>query len=167
MFADRVTERELIVVGAVYDFRNDMKQGYGSLNIVNVNGHTEPAKIAAFVKAIDDLPGTLPESAIANMSSLGSSFRSGPPSAPSERSPLGAHAERAPAANNEHHSGPSAHWADSRSTVARCSRRRAPTRNDSRSAVQLGARAQRSMVLSSVSNQTGLQRMAAASIANC
>ena len=103
MFADRVTERELIVVGAVYDFRNDMKQGYGSLNIVNVNGHTEPAKIAAFVKAIDDLPGTLPESAIANMSSLGSSFRSGPPSAPSatERSPLGAHAERAPAANNE------------------------------------------------------------------
>ena len=42
----------MIVVGAVYDLRNEMKRGNGSVNIVNVNGHTEPAKIAAFLKAL-------------------------------------------------------------------------------------------------------------------
>jgi len=53
-FAERVAARELIVVGAVYDFRNDMRQGYGSVNIVNVNGHTEGAKVAAFARALDE-----------------------------------------------------------------------------------------------------------------
>ena len=34
------------VVGAVYDFTNEMGQGAGKLNIVNVNGETNPARIA-------------------------------------------------------------------------------------------------------------------------
>ncbi len=36
----------LTVMGAVYDFRNEMKQGQGKLNVINVNGETDPAKIA-------------------------------------------------------------------------------------------------------------------------
>ena len=35
----------LAVVGAVYDFRNDYKQGHGKLVIVNANGETDQAKI--------------------------------------------------------------------------------------------------------------------------
>jgi len=31
-----------------------MRQGYGSVNIVNVNGHTEGAKVAAFARALDE-----------------------------------------------------------------------------------------------------------------
>lgn len=38
---------KLTVVGAVYDFRNDLGQGQGKLVIINVNGETDPAKIAA------------------------------------------------------------------------------------------------------------------------
>lgn len=33
------------MIGAVYDFANDMKQGAGKLNIINVNGQTDAAKI--------------------------------------------------------------------------------------------------------------------------
>ena len=36
---------ELLIVGAVYDFSDDMKQGAGNLNIINMNGETDPAKI--------------------------------------------------------------------------------------------------------------------------
>lgn len=44
-FAEEVKEGHLTVVGAVFDFSNDMKQGAGKLNIVNVNGETDPAKL--------------------------------------------------------------------------------------------------------------------------
>lgn len=44
-FADKVKSGELVIVGAVYDFADDMKQGSGSLNIINMNGETDPAKI--------------------------------------------------------------------------------------------------------------------------
>ncbi|NTV96999.1 MAG: carbonic anhydrase [Thiobacillus sp.] len=44
---EEVIVGKLTVVGAVYDFRNDLKQGQGKLVIVNVNGETDPAKIAA------------------------------------------------------------------------------------------------------------------------
>jgi len=44
-FADKVKKGELLVVGAVYDFADDMKQGAGNLNIININGETDPAKI--------------------------------------------------------------------------------------------------------------------------
>lgn len=44
-FADKVKNGELLIVGAVYDFADDMKQGAGNLNIVNMNGETDPARI--------------------------------------------------------------------------------------------------------------------------
>jgi carbonic anhydrase len=46
-FADKVEGGQLLVVGAVYDFADDMKEGAGKLNIINVNGATDAAKIAA------------------------------------------------------------------------------------------------------------------------
>ncbi len=42
-FAGKVKNNELLVVGAVYDFADDMKQGSGNLNIININGETDPA----------------------------------------------------------------------------------------------------------------------------
>jgi len=44
-FADKVKNRELLVVGAVYDFADDMKKGAGKLNIINMNGETDQAKL--------------------------------------------------------------------------------------------------------------------------
>jgi len=44
-WADKVKAGELLVVGAVYDFADDMKQGAGKLNIININGETDPAKL--------------------------------------------------------------------------------------------------------------------------
>ncbi len=44
-FADKVKNRELLVVGAVYDFADDMKKGAGRLNIINMNGETDQAKL--------------------------------------------------------------------------------------------------------------------------
>lgn len=44
-FADKVKSGELLIVGAVYDFADDMKQGAGNLNIINMNGETDQAKI--------------------------------------------------------------------------------------------------------------------------
>ena len=51
-FAKDVQGGQLTVVGAVYDFRNDLLQGAGKLSIVNVNGNSEPERMAAFVEAI-------------------------------------------------------------------------------------------------------------------
>ena len=44
-WADQVKKGELLVVGAVYDFADDMKQGAGKLNVININGETDPAKL--------------------------------------------------------------------------------------------------------------------------
>jgi len=44
-FGDKVKEGHLLVIGAVHDFADDMKQGPGKLNIINVNGESEPAKV--------------------------------------------------------------------------------------------------------------------------
>jgi len=44
-FADKVKNNQLLVVGAVYDFADDMKQGAGNLNIININGETDPVKL--------------------------------------------------------------------------------------------------------------------------
>ncbi len=41
----QVKAGQLLVVGAVYDFSDDMKQGAGKLNIININGETDPAKL--------------------------------------------------------------------------------------------------------------------------
>lgn len=47
LFEEEVISGRLTIVGAIYDLRNELKQGHGKLDIVNVNGETEPAKIAA------------------------------------------------------------------------------------------------------------------------
>jgi carbonic anhydrase len=44
-FADKVKAGHLVIIGAVYDFSDDMNQGAGKLNIINVNGETDPHKI--------------------------------------------------------------------------------------------------------------------------
>lgn len=45
-FEAEVMTGHLTVVGAVYDFRNDLRQGQGKLLIINVNGETNPGAIA-------------------------------------------------------------------------------------------------------------------------
>ena len=54
-YSDVVDKHELTVVGAILDFSNDMQQGAGKLNIINMNGETDPAKL-------HKLEGTLAES---------------------------------------------------------------------------------------------------------
>lgn len=44
-FSDKVKAGHLLIVGAVYDFSDDMKQGAGKLNLININGETDPAKL--------------------------------------------------------------------------------------------------------------------------
>jgi len=44
-WAEQIKGGQLMVVGAVYDFADDMKQGAGKLNIININGETDPAKL--------------------------------------------------------------------------------------------------------------------------
>jgi carbonic anhydrase len=51
-FGKDVQAGQLTVVGAVYDFRNDLLQGAGKLSIVNVNGNSEPERMASFVEAV-------------------------------------------------------------------------------------------------------------------
>ena len=46
MFEEPVISGRLTVIGAVYDFKNELHQGLGKLNIINVNGETNAAKIA-------------------------------------------------------------------------------------------------------------------------
>jgi carbonic anhydrase len=44
-FSEELNQQNLIVIGAVYDFRNDYHQGYGRLVIINVNGSNDPKRI--------------------------------------------------------------------------------------------------------------------------
>jgi carbonic anhydrase len=44
-FRPEVQAGHLAVMGVVYDFRDDLKQGRGKLTIVNLNGETDTAKI--------------------------------------------------------------------------------------------------------------------------
>jgi carbonic anhydrase len=44
-FEEEVMSGKLTVVGAVYDFRNELAQGQGKLVVVNVNGETDPPKL--------------------------------------------------------------------------------------------------------------------------
>lgn len=50
-FGGEVESGKLAVIGAFYDFRNDFKQGKGKLIITNINGETDPAKLAVLTKA--------------------------------------------------------------------------------------------------------------------
>jgi carbonic anhydrase len=44
-YRDDVRDGKLTVIGAIYDFRNDLKQGQGKLVIININGVTDPDAI--------------------------------------------------------------------------------------------------------------------------
>ncbi len=44
-FEHQVKSGELTIVGMVYDFANDLKEGHGSIKVVNVNGETDIEKI--------------------------------------------------------------------------------------------------------------------------
>lgn len=52
-FSPQVHEGKLTVVGAVYDFRDDLGQGAGKLVIVNVNGTSDAERMASFVEAVN------------------------------------------------------------------------------------------------------------------
>jgi carbonic anhydrase len=52
-FGSRVQEGKLTIVGAVYDFRNDLGHGSGKITIIDVNGNGEQVRMDAFVEAID------------------------------------------------------------------------------------------------------------------
>jgi len=45
-FEEEVLKGSLTIVGAVYDFKNEMGKGQGKLNIINVNGETDLNRIA-------------------------------------------------------------------------------------------------------------------------
>lgn len=44
-FKERVDRKDVVIIGAVYDFRNDYGLGKGRLIIVNLNGKTNPQEI--------------------------------------------------------------------------------------------------------------------------
>ncbi|MFZ5482694.1 MAG: carbonic anhydrase [Pseudomonadota bacterium] len=46
-FEEDVLAGKLTVVGAVYDFRNELKKGQGKLTVININGETDAGRIAA------------------------------------------------------------------------------------------------------------------------
>ena len=46
-FDHEVNQGDLTVIGAVYDFANDLGQGFGKLNVINLNGETDSARIKA------------------------------------------------------------------------------------------------------------------------
>lgn len=52
-FSHEVAEGKLTVIGAIYDFRNDMQQGQGRLVITNVNGNTESGGLLASLMKIN------------------------------------------------------------------------------------------------------------------
>ena len=57
MFVPEVKDSKLVVIGAIYDFKNEYKQGYNRLIIVNLNGEKDPKVIAKshYLKGIKDL----------------------------------------------------------------------------------------------------------------
>lgn len=46
-FEDEVLKGKLTIVGVVYDFKNELGNGMGKLNVINVNGETDARRIAA------------------------------------------------------------------------------------------------------------------------
>jgi carbonic anhydrase len=66
-FGQFVTDGRLTVIGAVYDFRDDLGKGPGRVTVVNVNGNSEPTRLAAFVTAITGAkPGTASNAALSD-----------------------------------------------------------------------------------------------------
>ena len=51
-FGARVNAGELTIVGAVYDLRNELGQGPGKLQVINVNGNQDQERLKAFEEAV-------------------------------------------------------------------------------------------------------------------
>ena len=51
-FQSEVDKGELTVMGAVYDFRNDLKKGQGQLVIIDVNGEADAKKVSQQISAM-------------------------------------------------------------------------------------------------------------------
>lgn len=51
-YGEEVESGNLTVVGAVYDFRNDLGQGVGKVTVVDVNGNSDHDKVDAFARAM-------------------------------------------------------------------------------------------------------------------
>ena len=56
-FKDKIAKNELVVLGAVYDFRDDYKLGHGRLILINFNGETDVQKIKdnEYIKGLTDV----------------------------------------------------------------------------------------------------------------
>jgi len=56
-FKDKITADELVVIGAVYDFRNDFGHGHGRLFIIDINGETDVNKLKTlpYLKDIENV----------------------------------------------------------------------------------------------------------------
>lgn len=59
-FAEEVKEGKLTVIGAIYDFRNDLHQGQGRLVVTNINGNTDTGSITSGLMKLT-ASGTAPE----------------------------------------------------------------------------------------------------------
>ena len=55
-YGKRVQSGSLTVIGAVFDFRDDLGQGAGKFMIVDVNGNGEAERMEAFMAAVNDGP---------------------------------------------------------------------------------------------------------------
>lgn len=56
-FKKKVDNKELVVVGAVYDFRDDFGKGHGRLILINIDGEKDPDKIRKnpLLKGVNDV----------------------------------------------------------------------------------------------------------------
>lgn len=57
LFHKELQENKLVIIGAVYDFKNEYKKGYNRLIVVNLNGEQDPKVISnnKYFKEIDDV----------------------------------------------------------------------------------------------------------------
>lgn len=51
-FAEEVKAGHLTIIGAVFDFADDMKKGAGKINVINVNGVTDAGKLQGAMNSV-------------------------------------------------------------------------------------------------------------------
>lgn len=50
-FSPEINSGNLAVIGAFYDFRNDLKMGFGKLVVTNINGTTDPDSVQSLLRS--------------------------------------------------------------------------------------------------------------------
>lgn len=55
-FAEEIKEGHLTVIGAVFDFADDMKKGAGKINVINVNGVVDTSKLQDALNSVHAHP---------------------------------------------------------------------------------------------------------------